>query len=146
MAANLIHQCVAGVISTTSSNPMYVPRLPDPQPAPPVIPPKPVASKASSSAPITAAEPCFQEQSVAPTTSLVIDLQNTKEDAADSYNTKEDTESLCIVCWASKPSWMCVPCGHIAMCRPCSQAVKEQTNVCPVCQQAIDSLQQVFFA
>lgn len=55
------------------------------------------------------------------------------------------TESLCIVCWGVEPSRMCMPCGHIAMCRACSQAVKEQTNVCPVCQQAIVSLQEMPF-
>lgn len=55
------------------------------------------------------------------------------------------TESLCIVCWGVEPSCMCMPCGHIAMCRACSQAVQEQTNVCPVCQQAITSLEEVLF-
>lgn len=58
-------------------------------------------------------------------------------------NTKEGPETLCIICWDVKPSWMCVPCGHIAMCRACSQAVKEETNACPVCQQAIWVLQEV---
>lgn len=75
-----------------------------------------------------------QKESIALTT-----MPRNPTAVVDSYR----TESLCIVCWGIEPSWMCVPCGHIAMCRACSQAVKEQTNVCPVCQQAIVSLQEL---
>ena len=57
---------------------------------------------------------------------------------------RHDPKSLCIVCWERKPSWICVPCGHLAMCKSCSQAVKKKTNICPVCQQAIRALHQVY--
>jgi len=44
---------------------------------------------------------------------------------------------VCIVCWDKTPTWVCVPCGHLAMCGGCSVAVKERTGLCPVCQQDI---------
>ncbi len=44
---------------------------------------------------------------------------------------------VCIVCWNKTPTWVCVPCGHLAMCGGCSVAVKERTGLCPVCQQDI---------
>ncbi len=57
-----------------------------------------------------------------------------------------DTQGrVCIVCWGKRPTWVCVPCGHLVMCGGCSVAVKERTGMCPVCQQDIRSLNEVFF-
>ena len=52
---------------------------------------------------------------------------------------------VCIVCWDKTPTWVCAPCGHLAMCGGCSVAVKERTGLCPVCQQHIRALNEVFF-
>ncbi len=52
---------------------------------------------------------------------------------------------VCIVCWGKTPTWVCVPCGHLAMCGSCSVAVKERTGLCPVCHQDIRALNEVFF-
>lgn len=54
-------------------------------------------------------------------------------------------ERVCIVCWDRTPSWVCVPCGHLAMCGGCSAAVNKRTGMCPVCQQHIRALNEVFF-
>ena len=62
-----------------------------------------------------------------------------------NYKVQEE-QSLCVICWDRAPSWLCVPCGHLALCKTCSQAVKEKTNVCPMCQQTIQCLHEVFFS
>lgn len=54
-------------------------------------------------------------------------------------------EEVCIICWDKKPTWLCIPCGHLAMCAGCSAAVKDRTVLCPVCQQGIRALNEVFF-
>ncbi len=55
-------------------------------------------------------------------------------------------EKLCVVCWAQRPTWVCIPCGHLAMCKGCSVAVKEKTGKCPVCLQGLRALNEVFFS
>lgn len=145
-----MHQCTAGVLATASTKPMYVPRMPDQQPAPAVSSPQPMPS--SCSAPIISAagsqqpqmNSSFLKNANASQHQLSGELHTTR--SGDCHNTRKDAESLCVVCFDVKPLCMCVPCGHIAICRACSQAVKEQTSACPVCQQAIQSVHEVFFA
>ena len=145
-----MHQCIAGAHGTASAKPMYVPRMPDQQPAPLASSPQPMPS--SCSAPVAAAAanqlPQTNSSSVenanASHSQMSGMLHSTK--SGDCHNTLKNAEGLCIICFDVKPLCMCVPCGHIAMCKACSQAVKEQTSACPVCQQAIKSVQELFFA
>ena len=46
----------------------------------------------------------------------------------------------CVVCWAQRKTALCMPCGHIAMCNACSQTVKVQSGLCPICRDRIDSV------
>lgn len=145
-----MHQCIAGALGTASAKPMYVPRMPDQQPAPLVPSPQPMPS--SCSAPVTAAAANQLPQ----TNSFSVEIADASchrlsgmlhsTRSGDCHNTMKNAENLCIVCFDVKPLCMCVPCGHIATCKACSQAVKEQTNSCPVCQQAIQSVQEVLLA
>lgn len=144
-----MQQCTAGVLGTASTKPMYVPQMPNQQPAPPVASPHPMPS--SCSAPITSAaanqQPQMNSSSVETVNAshhpLSGELYSTR--SGDRHNTRKDVDSLCIICFDVKPLCMCVPCGHFAICKACSQAVKEQTSACPVCRQAIQSVQEVFF-
>ena len=43
----------------------------------------------------------------------------------------------CVVCWAHVKNVVCVPCGHVAMCKSCSKAVVAQSGLCPVCRVGI---------
>eukprot|EP00891_Asterochloris_glomerata_P002652 jgi/Astpho2/2652/e_gw1.00049.53.1_t len=36
-----------------------------------------------------------------------------------------------------------MPCGHIAMCNACSQTVKGQSGLCPICRDPIDSVRRL---
>lgn len=51
---------------------------------------------------------------------------------------------VCVVCMDAGKDWLCVPCGHLAMCKACSARVKHQTGRCPVCQKKIKQVMQVY--
>ena len=60
---------------------------------------------------------------------------------------KEDQYvDACVVCMDGDKNWLCLPCGHLAMCGACSARVKCQTGRCPICQQSIQQVVQVFRA
>ena len=50
----------------------------------------------------------------------------------------------CVVCWAHEKNVVCIPCGHLAMCKSCSKAVMQQSGLCPVCRQEIGQIVQFF--
>ena len=52
--------------------------------------------------------------------------------------------NVCVVCMDAGKDWLCVPCGHLAMCKVCSARVKHQTGRCPVCQKKIKQVLQVY--
>ena len=143
VVACFINQCAAGALGTASTMPNHkpTPLVSSPQPKP-----------FSRSAAVTAAaanqlpelNSSSMENASASHHQLSGELQSTR--SGDCYNTMKDAESLCIVCFDVKPLCRCVPCGHIAICKACSQAVKEQTSACPICQQAIQSMQEVLSA
>ncbi|DBA87580.1 hypothetical protein WJX77_006083 [Trebouxia sp. C0004] len=50
----------------------------------------------------------------------------------------------CVVCWAHEKDVVCIPCGHVAMCKSCSKAVMQQSGLCPVCRQEVREIIQLF--
>ena len=54
-----------------------------------------------------------------------------------------DHDQECVVCWAHRKTALCMPCGHIAMCNACSQTVKVQSGLCPICRDRIDSVRHL---
>ena len=50
----------------------------------------------------------------------------------------------CVVCWAHVKDVVCVPCGHVAMCKSCSKAVVAQSGLCPVCRVKIREIIQFY--
>ena len=52
----------------------------------------------------------------------------------------------CVICMDADKDWLCLPCGHLAMCGECSARVKRQTRRCPICQQNIRRIVQVYRA
>ncbi len=50
----------------------------------------------------------------------------------------------CVVCWAHEKDVVCIPCGHVAMCKSCSKAVMQQSGLCPVCRQKVREIIQLF--
>ena len=153
--------CTAGVVPNETARPMYVPRMPPlvtnhsasqqqavgqlqsvEQGAAPSAPGESVMANEEESA---AVQECVSIVSACttPTTSSSA-CSRVQSDSPPMAQEEPNRQGLCVVCWDSKPSWVCVPCGHLAMCKACSQAVKEKTNTCPVCRQLIRSINQVF--
>ena len=52
----------------------------------------------------------------------------------------------CVICMHVIKEWLCVPCGHLAMCGPCIAKVKRQTGRCPICRRRITQVVRVYRA
>lgn len=48
----------------------------------------------------------------------------------------------CVVCMDANKDWLCMPCGHLAMCGACTARVSHQTGHCPICKQYIQQIVQ----
>ncbi|KAJ7064843.1 hypothetical protein C8F01DRAFT_1128409 [Mycena amicta] len=44
---------------------------------------------------------------------------------------------LCVICQEEEATIAIVDCGHLAMCRPCSELVMNTTRECPLCRTPI---------
>ncbi|KAL9654284.1 hypothetical protein ABK040_010315 [Willaertia magna] len=51
-----------------------------------------------------------------------------------------DEDSLCVICMSEEANTCSIPCRHMAMCFNCANALKEQSNKCPICRQTISSI------
>lgn len=52
----------------------------------------------------------------------------------------------CVICMDAGKDWLCIPCGHLAMCGQCIAQVWAQTRRCPICKQPIRKVMQVYRA
>jgi len=51
---------------------------------------------------------------------------------------------VCSACMDAQKDWVCIPCGHLAMCKDCSVRVGRLTGRCPICSQRIKQVMQVY--
>ena len=53
---------------------------------------------------------------------------------------------VCSVCMDAQIRFasVCIPCGHLAMCKDCSVRVGRLTGRCPICSQRIKQVMQVY--
>ena len=54
-----------------------------------------------------------------------------------------DDSKLCVVCFEDKKSRVCIPCGHVCMCKNC--ASNKAITTCPMCRVEITMIIQCFF-
>lgn len=57
---------------------------------------------------------------------------------------QEEPLDVCVLCMDASKDWVCIPCGHLALCGRCSARVKLVSGRCPICKQAIEKVMQVF--
>lgn len=57
---------------------------------------------------------------------------------------QEGKQDECVVCWTHEKDVVCIPCGHVAMCKECSQAVLKKNGLCPVCRTKIREVFQLY--
>ena len=70
--------------------------------------------------------------------------QPTQSAAASKSGGPEGRQDECVVCWAHEKDVVCIPCGHVAMCKGCSQAVLKKDGLCPVCRTQIREVFQLY--
>jgi hypothetical protein len=60
------------------------------------------------------------------------------EDDADAAEGRE-----CVICMCEQRDTMVLPCRHMCLCAECAQALRLQTNKCPICRAAVESFLQI---
>jgi len=60
------------------------------------------------------------------------------EQYEDAENSKE-----CVICMSSPKDTAVLPCRHMCMCSVCAKVLRYQTNKCPICRCAVESLLQI---
>lgn len=56
---------------------------------------------------------------------------------------ESDEGSLCIICLSEPRTLTVIPCRHMCLCEECADALRKQSNTCPVCRTAVQSLLQI---
>lgn len=56
----------------------------------------------------------------------------------DAENSKE-----CVICMSAPKDTTVLPCRHMCMCSDCAKVLRYQTNKCPICRCAVESLLQI---
>eukprot|EP00796_Vickermania_ingenoplastis_P005160 gene5160-3709_t len=72
-------------------------------------------------------------------------MSRTGRSNLDSFTTRDQDDNKCLVCYTSKPVIACDPCGHLAMCEPCSLRFKCTKKNCPVCRMEYSKLLKGLF-
>lgn len=63
-----------------------------------------------------------------------------------------DDESACVICLGAPRTIAYVPCGHVACCEPCAQALadaaaaRDEDFLCPICRGYCENAQRLYFA
>jgi len=52
----------------------------------------------------------------------------------------------CVICMSSVRDTTVLPCRHMCMCAECAKVLRLQSNKCPICRTAIQSLLQIKFS
>jgi len=60
------------------------------------------------------------------------------EDDAEAAEGRE-----CVICMCEPRDTMVLPCRHMCLCAECAQALRLQTNKCPLCRHAVESFLQI---
>lgn len=49
----------------------------------------------------------------------------------------------CVICMTDPRDTTVLPCRHMCMCSECAKVLRMQSNKCPICRTAIESLLQI---
>jgi hypothetical protein len=53
----------------------------------------------------------------------------------------EDIEGReCVICMSAPRDTTVLPCRHMCICKACAEALRNQTNKCPICRKSMESL------
>ena len=71
---------------------------------------------------------------------LLAQLNFAAEMAERAHLEQLANSNMCVVCFVQPKSHILIPCGHLCLCSPCSEAIKQ----CPLCRSAVESAHRVF--
>jgi hypothetical protein len=46
----------------------------------------------------------------------------------------------CVICMSAPRDTTVLPCRHMCICKACADALRNQTNKCPICREPMESL------
>ncbi|XP_010907358.3 probable E3 ubiquitin-protein ligase LUL4 [Elaeis guineensis] len=55
----------------------------------------------------------------------------------------DDSEKQCVICMSESRDTAVLPCRHMCMCSECANALRLQSNKCPICRQPIETIMQI---
>ncbi|KAI3417333.1 hypothetical protein GPALN_014161 [Globodera pallida] len=65
------------------------------------------------------------------------------ENSQMEENNSDNDNNCCAICLVRQRKFVCVPCGHYAICKTCAEQVAINGE-CPFCRQNIDGLIKIF--
>ncbi|KAL9275283.1 putative E3 ubiquitin-protein ligase LUL4 [Drosera capensis] len=63
--------------------------------------------------------------------------------SSTSEDFNEDPGKECVICMTEPKDTAVLPCRHLCMCGECAQALRLQSNKCPICRQPIEKLMEI---
>jgi len=82
----------------------------------------------------------------ASTESYEIELEKARQqqrELDEAAQKEEYAAGRCVVCWDEQATMAVVDCGHLALCKTCSDGIMESTRKCPLCRAGIGSPEQL---
>ncbi|PON64902.1 Cdk-activating kinase assembly factor [Parasponia andersonii] len=108
-------------------------------------------SPAPSAPPIPDQEHYSIEGSILyPTIDIATDVSTQAKDSCEASTsdgtteTKDESISLCVICWEGPIEGAFIPCGHVACCMSCLTEIKANNGVCPICRSKIDQVVKLY--
>jgi len=72
-------------------------------------------------------------------------MTHSNTDKIDKKEEEDITEECCI-CFDAPKEALIAPCGHLSCCMTCAEALKNNSETCPICRGNIESIFKVFKA
>mmetsp|Transcript_10848 Transcript_10848/g.27369 ORF Transcript_10848/g.27369 Transcript_10848/m.27369 type:complete len:201 (-) Transcript_10848:213-815(-) len=72
-----------------------------------------------------------------------IDQSAGTSDTAKADDLDDEGGRECVICMTDPRDTTVLPCRHMCMCNKCAKVLRLQTNKCPICRCAVESLLQI---
>ena len=67
-----------------------------------------------------------------------------KKSKKTNSTSKKKESKTCVVCFDSKNTHLCVPCGHQCFCKGCGNKINDLGNKCPICRKKVKQIIKVY--
>ncbi|KAL3075789.1 hypothetical protein niasHS_001775 [Heterodera schachtii] len=78
------------------------------------------------------------------TESLVKEKRDLEEEILRMHvSENSDQGCICALCYVRQRNYVCIPCGHFALCNRCAEVVAIE-GTCPFCREQLDGVFKIF--